>query len=80
MKESILDQISELNDDKKHRLYSLIESFLFDHEIDISKEQDKEKSSFAHQSPHCESVKTRKHGFPYGVQRFVCKIVRRIFV
>lgn len=79
MKDSILRQISELTDEEKHRLYSLIESFLFDHEIDISKEQDKEKSSVANQCPHCESVKTRKNGFQYGVQRFVCNDCKKNF-
>lgn len=79
MKESILHQISELNDDEKHRLYKLIESFLFDNEIDLSKEQDKEKSSVANQCPHCESVKTRKNGFQYGVQRFICNDCKKNF-
>jgi transposase-like protein len=79
MKESILNQISALNDDEKHRLYSLIESFLFENDIDISKEQDKEKSSVANKCPHCESVKTRKNGFQYGVQRFVCNHCKKNF-
>ena len=43
MKESILSQISDLTEEERNRLYRLIESFLFDNEVDITKEQNKEK-------------------------------------
>ena len=47
MKDSILSQISELNQEDKSRLYKVIEGFLFDNEVDITKEQNKEKVDIA---------------------------------
>ena len=41
MKDSILAQISELTSEEKFRLHKLIEGFLFDNEVDITKEQTK---------------------------------------
>lgn len=79
MKDSILTQISELNQDDKIRLYKLIESFLFDNEVDIVKEQNKEKITNANNCPHYESTKTRKNGHKYGVQRFVCNDCKKNF-
>jgi hypothetical protein len=67
MKDSILSQISELNQEDKFRLYEIIESFLFDNEVDIVKEKDNEKVAIANNCPHCESTKTRKNGHQYGV-------------
>lgn len=72
MKDSILSQISELNQEDKSRLYKVIEGFLFDNEVDITKEQDNEKVAIANNCPHCKSTRTRKNGHQYGVQRFVC--------
>lgn len=79
MKESILSQISELNQEDKFRLYKVIEGFLFDNEVDITKEQTKEKVSIANNCPHCESTKTRKNGHQYGIQRFVCNDCKKNF-
>ena len=69
MKESILSQISELNQDDKSRLYKVIKDFLFDNEVDITKQQNEEKVAVANNCPHCESTKTRKNGHQYGFQR-----------
>jgi transposase-like protein len=79
MKESILTQISELNQEDKSRLYKVIEGFLFDNEVDITKEQDKEKVPIANNCPHCESTKTRKNVHQYRVQRFVCNERKKNF-
>lgn len=79
MKESILSQISDLNQEDKFRLYKVIEGFLFDNEVDITKEQDREKVAVANNCPHCLSTKTRKNGFQYGVQRFVCNDCKKNF-
>jgi transposase-like protein len=79
MKDSILSQISELNQEDKSRLYKVIEGFLFDSEVDITKEQNKEKVAIANNCPHCESTKTRKNGHQYGVQRFVCNDCKKNF-
>lgn len=79
MKENILSQISELNEDAKIRLYKVIEGFLFDNEVDITKEQDNAKVTIANNCPHCESTKTRKNGHQYGVQRFVCNECKKNF-
>ena len=79
MKDSILNQISGLNQDDKNRLYKVIEGFLFENEIDISSEQAKIKSSNANECPHCQSKKTRKNGHQYGVQRFVCNNCKKNF-
>ena len=79
MKDSILSQISELNSEDKSRLYRVIESFLFDNEVNITKEQDKEKVAIGNNCPHCESTKTRKNGHQYGVQRFVCNDCKKNF-
>ena len=54
MKVSILSQISELNQEGKSRLYRVIEGFLFDNEVDVTKELDKEKVAIANNCPHCE--------------------------
>ena len=59
MKDTILNQISELNQEDKLRLYKVIEGFLFDNEVDITKEQNKEKVAIANNCPYCESTKTR---------------------
>ena len=79
MKEDILFQISELKEADKARLYKVIEGFLFDNEVDITMEQNKEKVSIANSCPHCESTKTRKNGHQYGVQRFVCNDCKKNF-
>ena len=79
MKDSILSQISELNQEDKSRLYKVIEGFLFDNEVDITKEQNKEKVDIANNWPHCEPTKTRKNGHQYGVQRFVCNVCKKNF-
>lgn len=79
MKDSILAQISELTSEEKFRLHKLIEGFLFDNEVDITKEQTKEKAAIANNCPHCCSTKTRKNGFQYGVQRFVCNTCKKNF-
>jgi hypothetical protein len=47
MKDSIFSQISELNQEDKSRLYKVIEGILYDNEVDITKEQNKEKGSIA---------------------------------
>ena len=47
MKDTILAQISELNQEDKSRLYRVIEGFLFDNEVNITKEQNKEKVAIA---------------------------------
>jgi transposase-like protein len=79
MKESILSQISALNQEDKSRLYKVIEGFLFDNEVDISSEQSKAKVAIANNCPHCASTKTRKNGYQYGVQRFVCNTCKKNF-
>jgi len=79
MKNTLLAQISELNQGGKNRLYRAIESFLFENEIDISSEQAKVKLSNANDCPHCESKRTRKNGHQYGVQRFVCNNCKKNF-
>lgn len=79
MKENILAQISDLPEEDKVRLNKLIEGFLFDNEVDITKEQGKEKVAIANNCPHCESTKTRKNGHQYGVQRFVCNDCKKNF-
>lgn len=79
MEKELLSQISELNEEEKHRLYQLIETFLFDNKIDIDKEQEVSKQSVANSCPHCESSKTRKNGHQYGVQRFVCNNCKKNF-
>lgn len=79
MKDSLLSQISDLNREDKFRLQRLIEGFLFDNELDITKEQIKEKSAMANNCPHCSSRKTRKNGHQHGVQRFVCNACKKNF-
>ncbi len=79
MKDPLLSQLSELNQEDKNRLYQVIERFLFDNEADITKEQNKEKVAVAHRCPHCQSTKTRKNGHQYGVQRFVCNDCKKNF-
>lgn len=79
MKDSILSQITELNKEDKSRLYKVIEGFLYDNEVDITKEQNKEKGSIANNCPHCESTRTRKNGHQHGVQRFVCNNCKKNF-
>lgn len=79
MKDSILAQISALNSEEKLRLHQLIEGFLFDNEVNITQEQRKEKEAIANSCPHCSSTKTRKNGFQYGVQRFVCNTCKKNF-
>ena len=79
MRDNILSQISELSHEDKSRLYKVIEGFLFDIEVDITKEQDKEKRAIANNCPHCASTKTRKNGHQYGVQRFVCNACKKNF-
>ena len=79
MKDSILSQISLLNEEEKSRLYLIIERFLNDNEVDIVNEQVKEKVAVANNCPHCESTKTRKNGRQYGVQRFVCNNCKKNF-
>ncbi|MFM2047789.1 MAG: hypothetical protein RI955_335, partial [Bacteroidota bacterium] len=63
----------------KNRLYKVIEGFLFDNTVDITKEQNREKVAIANNCPHCESTKTRKNGHQYGVQRFVCNDCKKNF-
>jgi transposase-like protein len=79
MKYSILSQISELKESDKLRLHKVIEGFLFDNDVDISKEQTKEKIANANNCPHCKSTRTRKNGHQYGVQRFVCNDCKKNF-
>jgi transposase-like protein len=79
MKYSILSQISELKESDKLRLYKVIEGFLFDNDVDISKEQTKEKIANANNCPYCKSTRTRKNGHQYGVQRFVCNDCKKNF-
>lgn len=79
MKDTILAQISELSSDDKLRLYKLIESFLFDADVDLANVQAKEKAAIANNCPHCQSTKTRKNGHQYGVQRFVCNDCKKNF-
>ena len=79
MKTDLLKQMSLLNDDDKARLYKLIESFLFDNNIEISQEISTQKSAIANKCPHCDSTRTRKNGHQYGVQRFVCNGCKKNF-
>lgn len=79
MKDTVLAQIWELNQDDKSRLYKVIEIYLFDNEVDITKEQHKEKVAIANNCLHCESTKTRKNGHQHGVQRFVCNVCKKNF-
>jgi transposase-like protein len=79
MKDSILSQISGLNQEDKSRLYKVIEGFLYGNEVDITKEQNKEKGSIANNCPHCESTRTSKNGHQHGVQRFFCNNCKKKF-
>lgn len=79
MKDSILNQISELNQEDKNRLYKVIEGFLFENDVDISVEQAKVKLCNANDCPHCSSKRTRKNGHQHGVQRFVCNNCKKNF-
>ena len=78
MKDSILSQISDLNQEDKSRLYKVIEGFLFDNEVDITKEQDKQKVAIANNCPHCESTKTRKMVINMAFSVLFVTIVKRI--
>ena len=60
MKDSILSQISLLNEEEKSRLYLIIERFLNDNEVDIVNEQVKEKVAVA--KVWSESIKAQLRG------------------
>ncbi len=74
-----MSQISELNQEDKNRLYQIIERFLFAHQADITKEQNKDKVAVAHRCPHCQSTRTRKNGHQKRFNDLYVMIVKRIF-
>jgi hypothetical protein len=79
MKDTILAQISELTQDDKSRLYKIIEGFLFNNELDITKEQNREKVAVPNNCPHCESTKTGKMVINMVFNVLIVTIVKRIF-
>jgi hypothetical protein len=56
-----------------------IEGFLFDNELDITKEQNREKVAVPKNCPHCESTKTGKMVINMVFNVLIVTIVKRIF-
>ena len=79
MNEALLNQINQLSEAEKASLTKQIERFIFDSRIDISVEESDSKNKSANLCPHCQSSHTRKNGFQYGVQRFVCNDCKKNF-
>lgn len=79
MKNELLEQINQLSEAEKIALTQQIERFIFESKIDISNEESDSKNQNANLCPHCQSSRTRKNGFQYGVQRFVCNECKKNF-
>ena len=79
MKNEILEQVNNLSETDKLVLSRIIEQFIFDSHIDIAKEEAESKNKNANLCPHCQSRRTRKNGFQYGIQRFVCNDCKKNF-
>lgn len=68
-----------MSEAEKIALTQQIERFIFESKIDISNEESDSKNQNANLCPHCQSSRSRKNGFQYGVQRFVCNDCKKNF-
>lgn len=79
MNKEIQAQLEKLSEVERKRLIDLITQFVFESEINLSDMESEKKKQEGSLCPHCQSSKTRKNGFQYGVQRLVCNSCKKNF-